>query len=215
MTAPQLPSLDDVVPRLPLPPEVPDSADRRLLARLQQGEERAFEELVRANTHRLLAVARRLLRNEEDAQEVVQDGMILALRALPSFRGDCLLSTWLHRIVVNSALMRLRSRKRRPETSIEEMLPTFLSDGHQASPAPEWTDVERALEVQETRSHVRAAIDRLPAAYRTVLLLRDIEELDTPTVAGLLGASPNAVKIRVHRARQALARLLTPVFAAE
>ncbi len=189
-------------------------ADQALLARLQRGDDDAFEALVRANAGRLLAVARRLLRNDEDAREAVQDGLLSACRALPEFRGDSQLSTWLHRIVVNTALMKLRTRRRRPETSIELYLPTFSADGHRLSPEGEWLNVEHALEAKEMRAQVRAAIDRLPDAYRTVLLLRDIEEIETPRVAEMLGITVNAVKVRLHRARQALATLLRPVFAA-
>jgi RNA polymerase sigma-70 factor (ECF subfamily) len=187
--------------------------DETLLARLRSGDDAAFEELVLANTGRLLAVARRLLRHEQDAREAVQDGLVSALRALPTFRGDSQVSTWLHRIVVNTALMTLRRRRRRPETSIESFLPRFEPAGHHSSPGAEWVSVERALLTEETRARVRAAIDRLPDAYRTVLLLRDIEELDTPSVAQMLGITVNTVKIRLHRARQALATLLTPVIA--
>jgi RNA polymerase sigma-70 factor (ECF subfamily) len=195
-----------------LPSFGPDAAsEARLLERLRTGEEAAFEELVRTYGGRLLAVARRMLRNDDDAQDAVQDGFLSALRALRTFRGDCRLSTWLHRIVVNAALMKMRSRRRRPEQPIGDLLPAYLEDGHHAITFDAWTDVEKALTDDETRIQVRAAIDQLPDRYRTVLLLRDIEELDTNTVAQMLGATNNAVKIRLHRARQALVTLLTPI----
>jgi RNA polymerase sigma-70 factor (ECF subfamily) len=184
--------------------------ERHLVERLRAGDEAAFEEMVRQYSGRLLAVARRLLRRDDDAQDALQDGFVSAFRALPTFRGDCRLSTWLHRIVVNAALMKMRSRRRFPEVPIDELLPAFQADGHHVNTFRPWTDIERALAVEETRVRVRAAIDRLPPAYRTVLLLRDIEELDTEQVASILGTTTNAVKIRLHRARQALLTLLTP-----
>lgn len=188
--------------------------DGRLAARLAAGDESAFEELVRTYGPRLLAVARRFVRNEEDAQDVLQDGFLAAFRALKTFRGDCRLSTWLHRIVVNAALMRLRTRRRHPEAPLDDLLPGYLEDGHHASAIQPWGDAERALMAQQTRAQVRAAIDRLPESYRQVVLLRDVEELDTAEVAALLGTTPNAVKIRLHRGRQALITLLTPALTA-
>ena len=176
-----------------------------LVARLRAGSDAAYEELVRAQGARLLAVARRLLRSEEDARDAVQDAFISAFRAIDRFEGGSRLSTWLHRIVVNAALMKLRSQQRKPETSIEDLLPRFLEDGHFAEPPAEWQQsADQALERRETRELVRQAIDGLPGNYRTVLLLRDIEGLDTAETAEALGVTANAVKIRLHRARQAL-----------
>lgn len=189
------------------------SVERPLLERLRRHDEAAFEELVRAETPHLLAVARRLLRNEEDAHDAVQQAFLSAFRALPEFQGQCRLTTWLHRIVTNTALMKLRSRSRKPEQSIESLLPAFLEDGHQAHPMSDWsTNADQQLQQREVRDCVRAAIDRLPEAYRTVLVMRDIEELDTQETARLLGVSEGAVKTRLHRARQALASQLEPVF---
>lgn len=188
-------------------------SERPLLERLRRGDEGAYEELVRAEASHLLAVARRFLRQEEDAQDAVQQAFLSAFRALPSFNGQCRLTTWLHRIVTNTALMKLRTRSRKPETAIEDLLPTFLEDGHQANPMSDWAaDAHDRLQRLEVRSQVRAAIDQLPEGYRTVLLLRDIEELDTEETARALGLSEGAVKTRLHRARQALAGLLEPVF---
>ena len=190
-----------------------DLEEARLLSALRQGEDSAYEQLVRAHGGRLLAVARRFMRNPEDAQDVVQEAFISAFRSLERFEGTARLSTWLHRIVVNAALMKLRSRRRAPEESIEDLLPKFLEDGHQVHPSQEWSmTCEEAMQQGETRELVRRCIDRLPEAYRTVLLLRDIEEVDTQEAARILGISENAVKIRLHRARQALRGLLDPHF---
>lgn len=159
----------------------------------------------------MLSVARRYLTMEEDARDAVQDAFLSAFKTLPTFDGRSSLSTWLHRIVVNSCLMKIRTRQRHPECSIEDLLPTFLSDGHQRAPSPAWKATATELERAETRQIVRHQIAQLPELYRTVLLLRDIEELDTETVAQLLDLSPNTVKVRLHRARQALRTLLDPL----
>jgi RNA polymerase sigma-70 factor (ECF subfamily) len=184
-----------------------------LLRRLRAGEDAAFDELVRTFSPRLFLVARRILPTDEDARDVIQDAFLSAFRALDRFQGDARLSTWLHRIVVNAALMKLRSRRRKPEESIEPLLPAFLADGHHAEQFSSWAEpVDDMLARSETRALVRRRIDELPDSFRTVLLLRDIEGLDTEETARVLDMTPNAVKIRLHRARQALRTLLAPHF---
>jgi len=185
--------------------------DEPFLDALRRRDPAAVEGLVSEHTPRMLAVARRILRNEADARDAVQDAYLCAFRSLARFEGASTLSTWLHRIVVNAALMRLRSRRRRSEESIEPLLPQFLEDGHHASHPSEWMPSDALLEQRETREFVRAAIDRLPEGYRTILLLRDIEELDTDETARALELTAAAVKVRLHRARQALRTLLDPV----
>ncbi len=186
-------------------------ADRALLERLRAGEEGAYEELVRTHGGRLLAVARRFLRNEEDARDAVQDAFASAFRSIDGFEGQAQLSTWLHRIVVNASLMRLRRARRKPEESIEDLLPGFLENGHLERPPSPWRreDLDPA-ERAELRELVLDKIQQLPEGYRNVLMLRDVEDLDTEESAQALGISPGAVKTRLHRARQALRELLEP-----
>jgi RNA polymerase sigma-70 factor, ECF subfamily len=185
-------------------PPPPGDRPEALVARLRQGDEAAYAELVLTHSGRLLAVARRFLRREADAQDAVQDAFLQAFRALPRFEGQARLGTWLHRILVNACLMKLRSQKSHAEESIEDLLPRYLEDGHAVRASSDWGEPEVLLQQAETRQAVRAAIDRLPPSYRTVVLLRDIEELSTTETAALLELSENAVKIRLHRARQAL-----------
>jgi RNA polymerase sigma-70 factor, ECF subfamily len=188
--------------------------DQVLLTALRAGQECAFETMVRVYGGRLLAVARRFTRNDEDAQDVLQSAYLSAFRALSDFEGACQLSTWLHRIVVNTALMKLRSRRRKPEESIEVLLPAFHEDGHHVEQFAEWgAPADQLMERKETRATVRACIEQLPENYRAVLKLRDIEELSTQEVAELLGMTPTAVKVRLHRARQALSTLLRKEYA--
>ncbi len=185
-----------------------ESDETRLLAALRAGDAAAYETLVRREGGRMLAVARRFLRQEEDARDAVQDAFLQAFRALPRFSGEARLGTWLHRIVVNASLMKLRTRRRQPEEPIDALLPVF-EDGHHAEYVAEWRDgAEVLLERAETRAFVRECIDALPESYRTVLLLRDIEELDTHEAARALEVTPNVLKVRLHRARQALRTLL-------
>jgi RNA polymerase sigma-70 factor (ECF subfamily) len=191
-------------------PSAAQIADEQvLLERLRHGEPAAFETLVRMYTPRLLAVARRMLGNDEDARDAVQDGFLNAFRAMDRFEGQSKLSTWLHRIVVNAALMKLRTRRRKPEESLEPLLPAFVEDGHHAEQFSAWSEpADKLAERAEIGETVREAIRSLPDSYREVLVLRDIEELNTDETAQALGISPNAVKIRLHRARQALRTVL-------
>jgi RNA polymerase sigma-70 factor (ECF subfamily) len=188
--------------------------DDTLLAALKGGDEQAFETLVRLYGGRMLAVARRFVRNDDDAQDVVQAAYLSAFRSVGQFEGQCLVGTWLHRIVVNTALMKLRSRRRKPETSIDELLPGFQEDGHHVEQFSDWcAPADELLERAETKAMVRACIDRLPDNYREILILRDIEELSTDESARALCMTPTAVKVRLHRARQALSTLLRKEFA--
>ena len=192
----------------------PSSADvggDDFLARLRAGDSHAFEILVRKHSLPLLRAARRFMRSEEDARDALQDAFVSAFRSIAGFEASSRISTWLHRILINSCLMRLRSQRRRPEEDIDQYLPRFLEDGHQAQSSVPWCEsAETMLQRAEMRDLVRSCIDRLPDTYRVVLVLRDIEELTTEESAEVLGVTPNAVKIRLHRARQALRTLLDP-----
>ena len=184
--------------------------DVLLVRRLQRGDEAAFEELVRNHGGRLLSVARRFLGASEDAQDAVQEAFIRAFKAIHTFEERAQLHTWLHRILVNTALMKLRERRRKPEESIDDLLPTFAADGHQTVESREWSDA--LFERKETASIVRDAIATLPESYRIVLVLRDLEERDTAETARMLGTTATVVKVRLHRARQALRTLLDREF---
>jgi RNA polymerase sigma-70 factor (ECF subfamily) len=188
-------------------------AEAQLLARVRAGDEEASAALVRKYGGRMLAVARRFLRCDEESADAVQDAFLAAFRCLDQFRGHSSLGTWLHRIVVNSCLMKLRVQSRGRAVPIDDLLPTFDETGHHSRPVRPWPEPALSqLEREETRLQVRACIDRLPEPYRTVLLLRDIEELDTEHTARQLGITPGTVKTRLHRARQALRTLLEPLF---
>lgn len=200
------------MPKEPAPTAGPAGAgddEAALLAGLRGGQSWAYDALVRLYGGRMLAVARRLLADEDDAQDAVQEAFIAAHRGMSSFAGDSKLSTWLHRITVNAALMKLRKASRRQERSIESLLPRFLDDGHQAEPAVQWNESATELAQRaEVREQVRACVEQLPESHRTVLKLRDIEALSTEETARMLGIETGTAKVRLHRARQALRQLL-------
>lgn len=205
-----------MIPSMATPRNRSEAEDSDLVAALKIGDEAAFRQLVEQQGPRMLSVARRFMRDEDQARDVVQEAFIQVYRKIGTFKEKAKLSTWLHRIVVNTALMRIRSRKRKREDSIEDMLPGFLEDGHQANPARPWSDSgEKLLQRKEVRQLVREAIDGLPDNYRTVLLMRDIEEMSTAETAQALKITENAVKIRLHRARQALREQIDPALRKE
>lgn len=198
------------------PTGTPDRATARdadLVARISAGDDQAFEELIRTFGGRMQSVARRFLRCQEDRNDALQDAFISAFRGIDGFAGGASLGTWLHRIVVNACLMKLRSQSRRHAMPIDDLLPTFDDTGHHTRSVVGWHgDPVARLSNAETRMRVRACIDQLPESYREILLLRDIEEIDTEQTATMLGLSQAAVKTRLHRARQALRTLLAPFF---
>jgi RNA polymerase sigma-70 factor (ECF subfamily) len=140
----------------------------------------------------------------------LQDAFLQVFRSIGRFRGDSSLSTWLHRIAWNAALLKIRSAKRRPEVSLEECLPRYDETGHRIEPfARLRRGPDEELENKETLGHVRACVERLPALYRAVIYLRDFEEKSTKEAAEILGTNETVVKVRLHRARKALATLLS------
>lgn len=185
-----------------------DWNENQVLDGLRRGQDWAYELVLRRYGSRMLATARRLLRTDEDARDAVQEAMLSAFRAVGQFAGDAQIGTWLHRIVVNAALMRLRSRKRKPEASIEELLPSYLSDGHRRASSSDELFPDEVLEREQLLSLLRECAAELPEVYRQVYLLRDVEEMPSEDVAALMGITPNAVKIRLHRGRQALMTLV-------
>jgi RNA polymerase sigma-70 factor (ECF subfamily) len=175
---------------------------------MRRGDDEAFEQVFRRYGARMIATARRLLGNEDDARDAVQEAMLSAFKAVGRFEGESQIGTWLHRIVVNAALMRLRSRKRKPESSIEDLLPTYQTDGHRTLHPQDDACPDEVLEQSQLLALLRECVQDLPDAYRQVYVLRDVEELSCEEVAMAMGLTPNAVKIRLHRARQALMTLV-------
>jgi RNA polymerase sigma-70 factor, ECF subfamily len=204
-----------VSPATPNPFELPESEERALVARLKSDDDTAYEEVVRRFGPRMLSVARRLLTQEQDAQDAVQDAFLSAFKSIGNFQGDAKLATWLHRIVVNAALMKLRSKRRKPESAIDDLLPKYHDDGHRRSNGDWRVTHDTAVQTSEIREQVLAAIDKLPDLYRDILMLRDIEELSTEEAAQQLEITAGAVKTRLHRARLALRDTLDPFMRGE
>lgn len=183
---------------------------------LRRREPGAFERLVRRYGPRLLATGRRILRDPELAEDCLQETFIKAFDKIGTFEGRSGLATWLHAIMVNQALMKLRKDRRGRLEQIDDLRPQFDSDACRIE-AP-WSHLatpDELLEQSQSRELVQSQIEQLPETYRIVLQLRDIEEHDTATVAEILQISEGAVKVRLHRARSALKILLEPMLRGE
>lgn len=188
----------------------PSADELELLVGLRARQESAFTRFESLYAGQVYAVARRMLRDDADAQDASQEAFLGAYKSLESFDGRSRLSTWLTRIVINKCLMKLRSRRRSREVAIETLLPTFKEDGHPTRWTSHWRE-EREEDDHERRvALVRRLIDELPEHYRVVLVLRDVQGLSTEETAEALDDTVNAVKVRLHRARQALRTMLDP-----
>ncbi|MCK6370179.1 MAG: sigma-70 family RNA polymerase sigma factor [Gammaproteobacteria bacterium] len=185
--------------------------EAQLLRSLRDGDRSAFEFLVRSHGNYLYNAARRITGDDAEARDAVQDALLAALRHFDDFEGRSSLRTWLYRLAVNATLMRMRTRRRRHEVSIEELVEPVTGIREE----PEWhfaESAEASIARNEVRTAVRAGIDQLGDKYREVLILRDIQGHDTREVAALLGETEANIKVRLHRARAALKKALEPLY---
>lgn len=174
------------------------------------------EQLVRENIGWMLGLAERLVNDRSLAEDIVQDALINALRNLEGFQGRSSLRSWLHRIVVNAALSKLRQMKRLAEEPIDDLLPEF--DHNDCRIEARWSTLVTAddvIEKADLKHRVLDSMSRLPDSYRIILQLRDLEGYDTAEVAIMLEISESNAKIRLHRARAALKKLLEPILRGE
>ena len=184
--------------------------DLDLLEALRLHEPTAAERLVTTYGERAYRLATSITGNEQDAEEVVQDAFWTVVRKIDMFRGESAFGSWLYRIVANAACQKLRSRQSRSrDLSLDEVLPAFDAQGRHVGPMADWSARVDDHSVQtELRMALTSAIDKLPADYRTPLLLRDVEGLSNLEIAEALGLSVPIVKSRVHRARLFLRKQL-------
>lgn len=173
--------------------------DLTLVVRAQEGDPRSFEVLVRRHQHQLYRLAVRLLGNRSDAEDAVQDGFVAAWRQLGGFRGDALFSSWMYRIVTNRCFTLLG--RRRPVTCLDDLGDRPDRD----SPSP-----EHAAETGDRAAALNRALQDLPADQRTCWILRELHGLSYEDIASIVGAGPDAVRGRLHRARRTLVEVMAP-----
>ncbi|NJD67105.1 MAG: sigma-70 family RNA polymerase sigma factor [candidate division NC10 bacterium] len=179
-------------------------SDQDLVEQIKAGEDAPFEALLERYRDRVYRLVVSFTKNPADAEEVLQDVFLTVFRKIASFEHRSSFSTWLYRITVNTALMKLRSRGPVQE-SIDEYLPQFTKDGRHARMVVDFTQGPEKLLLRKEREQVlREAIEALPPDYKGVLVLRDLEGLSNEEVAEIVGASVLAIKARLHRARLVL-----------
>lgn len=182
--------------------------EKELIARILAGDTNLFHDLIRPYERMVYLTILTMVRNEVEAEDAAQEVMINAFRHLKSFRGDAKFSTWLVTIAMNEARQRLRRSKANVQESLDEE-----KEEHEGDFTPavltDWREIpSEALEKKEMRQKLREAVEQLPPIYREVLVLRDLEELNQEETAKALGISITLVKVRLHRARMMLQKML-------
>jgi RNA polymerase sigma-70 factor, ECF subfamily len=178
------------------------TGDAELVARARNRDEAAIRSIIQTNNRRLYRLARGILRNDSEAEDVVQETYVRAFTHLDSFRGDSSLATWLSRIAINEALGRLR--RQRPGVEWTTLPPGVLEAQIIQFPLAATADPEKTMAQREIQQVVEHAIDDLPEAFRIVFITRVIEGMNVEETAEILGLKPQTVKTRLHRARTML-----------
>ena len=190
--------------------------DAELVERIKRGDEAAFGALLERHQEKVYRLAWKFTRHAQDAEEVTQDVFLKVYRKIGSFDGRAAFGTWLYRVAINTALMKLRARRGARELPVEEAGPAFRPDGQHARPVADWSALpEDQLLSVERRRVLTEAIEALPPDYKAAVVLRDIEGLSIHEAADVLGVSVAAVKSRLHRARLALRERLAAYFEAD
>jgi RNA polymerase sigma-70 factor (ECF subfamily) len=190
----------------------PTHSDAELAARVAAGDPHAFALLMRRHNRMLFRAARSILRDDSEAEDALQDAYLLAFRGIKQYRGEAKVSTWLTRIVVNEAIARSRKRAREAEVT-----PLFADPGLELRHGEEIMDdaadtPERGAMRAEARVLVERSLDALPEAFRTVFMLRAVEEMNSDEVAACLGIPEATVRTRYFRARAMLRASLETQF---
>jgi len=207
---------NEIAPEEPRPDGQP--GDRELVERAQQGDPGAFAMLVERHQRQLYRLALRMTGSEADAQEVLQEAFLNAFKKLPEFRGEAQFSSWLYRIAANSALMRLRRKRRAPDNLADQPLelsgPRFSAEGYlEPTSSSDWSQrADEKMMSGELGTAINQAVQDLPDDYRTVFLLKDVDGLSNEEIAHALELTVPAVKSRLHRARLALREKLGEFF---
>jgi RNA polymerase sigma-70 factor (ECF subfamily) len=184
--------------------------EAEMISRIVAGERELFYALIKPCERAVFLTAYSVLKSEADAEEVVQEAVLKAYKALGGFRGESKFSTWLVKITLNEARMRLRRSRSESEVSLQE----FMDDGDSDyTPAmlTDWREIpSEALDRKELREVLQRALDELPEKYREVLISRDVREMNIQETAYLLGISEGMVKTRLFRARLLMQKILAP-----
>ena len=189
------------------------ATEEQLVKDLQAGEMGSFEQLANLYQKKIYSLSFNLTRNATDSEDVTQEVLLTLFRKGHTFQGKSAFSSWVYRITLNASYMKLRSRKREPNVSIDDLLPSFNKAGFQQEKIQDWSEsTESLLFDNETRKVIQKAVDLLPDREKVVFILRDVEGLSTEKVGNILELTIPAVKSRLHRARLFLRKKLANYF---
>ena len=187
--------------------------EKQLVKDLQAGKTDSFEQLANLYQKKIYALSFNITRNATDSQDVTQEVLLTLFRKGHTFQGKSAFSSWVYRITVNASYMKLRTIKKEPNVSVEELLPSFNGSGFQQEKIRDWSEnAESLLFDNETREIIQKAVDLLPDKEKIVFILRDVEGLSTEKVSNILDLTIPAVKSRLHRARLFLRKKLANYF---
>jgi RNA polymerase sigma-70 factor, ECF subfamily len=187
--------------------------EEQLVKDLQAGEMGSFEQLANLYQKKIYTLSFNLTRNITDSQDVTQEVLLILFRKGHTFQGKSAFSSWVYRITINASYMKLRTRKKEPNVSIEDLLPAFNKAGFQQEKIQDWSEnTESLLFSNETRDIIQKAVNLLPDKEKDVFILRDVEGLTSEKVSNILEISIPAVKSRLHRARLFLRKKLANYF---
>lgn len=188
--------------------QIETDIDQVLVRKVQSGDRSAFDRIVERYQHRLLRVVAQLVRNPAEAEDIVQDSFIKALRALPDFRQDSALYTWLYRIAINSAKNHLKLRAR--EAAL--IAAPVDKDGIDYEVESSCGTPETLLTDKQIVSHLNRTLDIMPLVLSTAIVLREIEGMSYEQIAEVMCCPVGTVRSRISRARELLSKTLTPLF---
>ncbi len=187
--------------------------EEALVKDLQAGNLDAYDKIAELYQKKIYALSFNLMRNQMDAQDVTQEVLLTLFRKINTFQGKSAFSSWVYRITLNASYMKLRSKKKEPNVSIDELLPSFNGSGFQQEKIQDWSgSTESLLFSNETKEVIKSAVDLLPEKEKVVFLLRDVEGFSTEKVSEILDLTVPAVKSRLHRARLFLRKKLSGYF---
>lgn len=183
-----------------------EKIDSELVESFRGGDHAAFSELISRYSEKAHNLAMRITRNQEDAEEVLQDVFVTVFKKISSFKGESAFSSWLYRITVNTAFMKLRKRRQSATVSLEEITPSVKESW--VANRSDSADVNYLCSQHQLRSELDEAVQKLPEEYRIIFVLRDVDGLSNQEVSEILDISVPAVKSRLHRSRLMLRKRL-------
>ena len=194
-------------------PKEDKKLEEALVREFQGGDLEAYDKIAEIYQKKIYGLSFNLTRNQMDAQDVTQEVLLTLFRKIHTFQGKSAFSSWVYRITLNASYMKLRSKKKEPNVSIDELMPSFNGAGFQQEKIQDWSEnTESLLFTNETSDIINKAIDLLPEKEKVVFLLRDVEGLSTEKAGEIIDLTVPAVKSRLHRARLFLRKKLSSYF---